>query len=146
MASWIEITEADVAEAISGAEIDGIREAALLAGQPDPIDPTIAAVVADVRASIASNDVSLLGEGNTVPPSLKTTVLDILAFRIPSRVGMDVPDARSTLYRDAVRKLEKVAKGDFDVEVPDEGSLNSSHCCFFRSKFSFYSLSMFMYE
>lgn len=116
--AWIQIVETDVLTVLSGPELEGIRAAALDAVQPDPVAPTIAQVVALVRGYVAGNPANLLGTGETIPSKLMAPALDLIAVRIPQRVGQSPSEGRKEAARTAVRLLERVAEGKFDIEEP----------------------------
>lgn len=115
--AWIQITEADIQTVFSGAEIEAYRSAALAQGQSDPVSATIAQVVDLVRGYIGAAGITL-GASGTIPQKLLSTSLDVFAWRFSSRVGRKAGDSRQTLYQDAIKLLENVAKGQFDIEEP----------------------------
>lgn len=119
--AWITITEDDVLTVLSGAELEGYRAAALADGQVDPVDPTIAQVTDLVRGYVAGNPANTLG-ATGIPQKLLPPALDIIAYRIPNRVGQDAGETRKALQDQAIRLLEQVAAGKFGIEEPETAS------------------------
>lgn len=117
--AWIEITEADVLTVLSGPELEGYRAVALKAGQVDPVGPTIAQVTDLVRGYVGGCKQNTLGEGATIPQKLLAPALDILAVRIPKRVGRDPKPGRQSAHDEAVKLLEMVSRCMFDIEEPE---------------------------
>lgn len=122
--AWAALTEADVLTVMSGPELEGIRAAALRAGQADPVAPTIVDVTDLVRGYIAVS--SSLGADGTLPSKLQTTALDIIASRIPQRVNRNPSQGRRDKEKEAIRLLERVADGKFRVEEPTTKSEEST--------------------
>lgn len=118
--AWIEVTEADLLTAISGAELTGYRGAALASGQSDPVDPTIQQVVDEVRGYVGGCAKNTLGPAGTIPSKLLSTALDLIVFRIPNRVGRDPKAGRDKAAENAMKRLEQVAACKFDIEEPVE--------------------------
>lgn len=120
--AWIFVTEADLLTAISGAELESYRAAALADGQADPVDPTIAQVVDLVRGYVGGNKNNSLGAADTIPQKLLAPAVDIIVARIPGRVGKTPKQGRADARDAAIKLLEKVAAGSFDIEEPVEQS------------------------
>lgn len=116
---WREVTEADVLTAISGTELEAYRDAALQAGQADPVAPTISQVVNEVRGYVDASGRYSLGDGETVPEKLVNATVAIVVARIPARVGMSAGEAREKLADNARKLLESVAAGRFGLEEPE---------------------------
>ena len=111
---------------LSGPELSSYRSAALASGQADPVAPTIAQVIALVRGHVAGCRANTLGAGSTLPEKLKAPALDVIAYRIPSRVNMKAGSARQGLHDQALRLFELVSQGRFDIEEPASPSAESS--------------------
>jgi hypothetical protein len=107
--SWAAITEADVLTVMSAAELATIRATSLQGGQVDPLQPTIDDVTSLVRAYIGT--ASTLGATGTIPSGVKIPALDIIAYRLPMRVGgKGITEARQKAHDRAVSYLEDVSK------------------------------------
>lgn len=115
---WISITEADLLTALSGPELEAYRNAALASGQPDPVAPTMAQIIALVRGYVGAWGRNRLGEAGTIPEKLLAPALDLIAARIPQRVRVNPSDSRKLAAQSALRLLEQVANGQFDIEEP----------------------------
>jgi hypothetical protein len=118
--AWILITEAALLTAISGDELTGYREAALAEDQPDPVQPTIDQVTNLVRGYVGGWKSNQLGPVGTIPEKLLAPAVDIIVCRIPSRVGKTPKKGRETAQENAIKLLEQVAAGKFDIEEPVE--------------------------
>ena len=123
--AWITITEKDVLTVLSGPQLEGVREAALDPIQPDPIAPTVSQVVALVRGYVAGNPANQLGAGETIPAKLMAPALDLIAVRVPQRIGQSPSEGRKDLAKDAIRLLERVSEGKFDIEEPADPEAGS---------------------
>jgi hypothetical protein len=67
-----------------------------------------------------------LGADGTIPQKLLATALDLVAVRLPQRVGVAPKDVRLTAATQAVRLLEQVAAGNFNIEEPDNASAETT--------------------
>jgi len=122
---WITITVADLSVAKADALVAALRTAALGAGQPDPMPEVIARVLTRIRAEIAAGGrTRLSATPATIPPSLKA-----IAVRMALREGQSRVNAASALplsdderqeWREDLRYLERIARGDLTVELPDD--------------------------
>lgn len=119
---WITIIEADLLTAISGPELAGFRDAALADGQADPVAPTIAQVIELVRGYVGACKNNSLGPTGTIPKKLLPPALDLIAVRIPGRVGKSPKAGRKDAAEAATTLLQQVAKCMFDIEEPIEFS------------------------
>lgn len=116
--AWISITEDDLLTAISGDELTGYREAALAEGQPDPVQPTIDQAADLVRGYVGGWKQNTLGPAGTIPQKLLSAAVDIIVARIPSRVGKSPKEGRKDARDAAIKLLEQVSAGKFDIEEP----------------------------
>ncbi|CAN5545533.1 hypothetical protein BH09VER1_BH09VER1_24590 [soil metagenome] len=116
--SWIAITEADLLTAISGDELTGYREAALADSQADPVQPTIDQVTDLVRGYVGGYRQNQLGPIGTIPQKLIAPAVDIIVARIPSRVGRTPKQGRADNRDAAIKLLERVSQGLYDIEEP----------------------------
>ncbi len=103
---------------LSEAELATYRAAALAAGQTDPLAPTLAQVVDLVRGYVGAYRPNTLGGPGTIPQKLLVPALDLVAVRLPQRVGVSPKDVRQQAAASAVRLLERVAAGEFNIEEP----------------------------
>ncbi len=114
---WVEISVNDVKTRLAAAELAAYRSVALAAGQVDPISDITAQVVHDIRGYAAIH--ARLGAGMTIPDELLGAAVDMVAFRLTTRLGIAVKEDRRTAYQDALAKLRDLANGRFKV-VPAE--------------------------
>lgn len=119
---WIQPTEADVLTVLSEAELSTYRATATASGQADPVAPTLAQVVDLVRGYVGANGPNTLGAAGTIPQKLLAPALDLVAVRLPQRVGVPPKEVRKDAADRAVRLLEQVAAGTFSIEEPDEAT------------------------
>jgi hypothetical protein len=119
---WITPTENDLLTTLSETELAAYRAAALAGGQADPVAPTLAQVVDLVRGYVGAYRPNTLGGDGTIPQKLLAPAIDLVAVRLPQRVGVPPKEVRKAAADQAVRLLEQVAAGDFNIEEPDEAS------------------------
>ena len=124
--AWIIPTENDVLTVLSETELATYRAAALASGQADPVTPTISQVVDLVRGYVGAYRPNALGADGTIPQKLLATALDLIAVRLPQRVGVPPKDVRQRAADQAVRLLEQVANGVFNIEEPDVTSTETT--------------------
>jgi hypothetical protein len=124
--SWITPAESDVLTVLSETELATYRAAAIASGQADPLAPTLAQVVDLVRGYVGAYRPNTLGLPGTIPQKLLAPALDLLAVRLPQRVGVPPKDVRMLASGRAVRLLEQVAAGVFNIEEPDSPTLETT--------------------
>src|SRR5271154_3520775 len=117
--AWITPAESDVLTALSETELATYRAAATASGQADPVAPTLAQVADLVRGYVGAYKPNTLGLPGTIPQKLLAPALDLVAVRLPQRVGVSPKDVRQAAAIQAVRLLEQVAAGTFNIEEPD---------------------------
>ncbi|MEM1057922.1 MAG: hypothetical protein AAGK14_01630 [Verrucomicrobiota bacterium] len=120
--AWITITEADVLTVLSGPELAAFRTKATADGQADPLPAVIAQVTDLVRGHVGICGRNRLGAGATIPGKLLAPSLDLIAERLPRRVGLDLTEGRTEAADRAYRVLEAVARCEFAVEAPESAS------------------------
>ena len=124
--AWITPAESDVLTVLSETELATYRAAALASGQADPLAPTLAQVVDLVRGYVGAYKPNTLGLPGTIPQKLLAPALDLVAVRLPQRVGVTPKDVRKSAEQQAVRLLEQVAAGVFNIEEPDSPTLETT--------------------
>src|SRR5271156_512205 len=107
--AWITPAEPDVLTVLSETELATYRAAALASGQADPLPPTLAQVVDLVRGYVGADRPTTLGVSGTIPQKLLAPALDLVAVRLPQRVGVPPKDVRKSAADQAIRLLEQVA-------------------------------------
>jgi len=107
---------------LSETELATYRAASLAAGQGDPLAPTLVQVVDLVRGYVGAYRPNTLGARGTIPQKLLAPALDLVAVRLPQRVGVSPKDVRQAAAVSAVRLLERVAAGEFTIEEPAEAT------------------------
>jgi hypothetical protein len=115
---WIIPVENDLLTSLSETELATYRATALAAGQADPVAPTLAQVVDLVRGYVGAYRPNTLGPDGTIPQKLLAPAIDLVAVRLPQRVGVPPKEVRQLAANQAVRLLERVAAGDFNIEEP----------------------------
>ena len=124
--AWIIPAESDVLTALSETELATYRAAATASGQADPVAPTLAQVVDLVRGYVGAYKPNTLGLPGTIPQKLLAPALDLVAVRLPQRVGVSPKDVRQAAAVQAVKLLEQVAAGTFNIEEPDSPTLETT--------------------
>jgi hypothetical protein len=124
--AWIIPAESDVLTVLSETELATYRAAATASGQADPLAPTLAQVVDLVRGYVGAYRPNTLGAAGTIPQKLLAPALDLVAVRLPQRVGVSPKDVRQIAATQAVKLLEQVASGDFNIEEPDDASMETT--------------------
>jgi hypothetical protein len=124
--AWIIPAESDVLTVFSETELSTYRAAATATGQADPVAPTLAQVVDLVRGYVGAYKPNTLGLPGTIPQKLLAPALDLVAVRLPQRVGVSPKDVRQAAATQAVRLLEQVASGTFNIEEPDSSTLETT--------------------
>src|SRR5262249_19876817 len=114
--------ESDVLTVLSETELATYRAAATADGQADPLAPTLAQVVDLVRGYVGAWKSNTLGLPGTIPQKLLAPALDLVAVRLPQRVGVAPKEVRRDAAEQAVRLLERVSSGDFNIEEPDDAT------------------------
>lgn len=125
--SWITLTLDDLKTRFSGAEYNGVTQAALATGQDaDAVaESVIADVVQLVRGKVAACRQNTLGAGATIPQELKDAALAICRGRVCTRLpGMAalLDDVRQAEIRSAERLLDQTAQCNFAIEQPETPS------------------------
>lgn len=124
--AWITPAESDLLTTFSETELATYRAAATASGQADPVAPTLAQVVDLVRGYVGAYKPNTLGLPGTIPQKLLAPTLDLVAVRLPQRVGVSPKDVRQAAAIQAVRLLEQVAAGTFNIEEPDSPTLETT--------------------
>lgn len=114
---WVEITTQDVQTRLAAAELAAYRTKALAPGQVDPLPEMIAQVAREVRGHVAGGG-NTLGAGLTIPDELLAAAVDMVAFRLTTRLGIAVKDDRKTANDQAKTLMGQVGRGEFKVEPP----------------------------
>lgn len=119
--NWITISPADLDDLDVAPRIAAAKTAALAAGQDDPVPTVIADVTELVRGYVAGR--YRLGTGATVPSRLKTAAMDIIVYRLLSRIGKGSPWEQRN--RDAIALLKETAAGRFTLVDPVDAATDS---------------------
>lgn len=119
--SWRTITEDDVYAALNSAEASALRAAVLRSGQEDPMEVCIRQVTRHVRDAIRSHPSNSLDvDATKIPAGLVPQSVDLVIYRLGLRLDRVLPitEARTEMRREAERYLDKIAKGEREVESP----------------------------
>ncbi|HTH49141.1 MAG TPA: phage protein Gp36 family protein, partial [Candidatus Limnocylindria bacterium] len=96
--------------------LEVFRRDCATAGKADPVAEILSDVAGLVRGHVVK--VAALGATGTIPEKLRGPALDIAAFRLTTRMGLEPTRAQETGHRDALRLLASVAAGEFDIDEP----------------------------
>lgn len=126
--AWITLTSADLRNRLSDVEFSSVGEAQLAAGQT--VESVLAEVFEGVVRLIRGHAArkNTLGPAGTIPDETKDAALAILRFRVFTRLpdlGL-LSDDRRTEYKDAMKLLDALGRGDFVIEAPAEASTEIS--------------------
>lgn len=114
---WITITTDDVKTRLAGAEFAAYTTKALAAGQVDPLPDITAQVVREVRGHVAGGS-NTVGDGLTIPDELLAAAVDMIVFRLTTRLGISVKEDRKTANDQAKTLMGQVGRGEFKVAPP----------------------------
>lgn len=122
--SWITLTVAQLDTAKAAALVDALQSAALGVGQADPLPEIITSVTARIRMEIAAGGRTVLdADASKLPPSLKSLGLRMVLREGQSRLNaagaLPLADDEKEEWRQDVRFLERIAKGEITVEASD---------------------------
>lgn len=116
--AWRTITQKDLAAHISQREIDEFRQSqGFVEGvMPDPVKDLIDCAAEEVRGACrAYVGIRLCPTQYTVPESLISTACEIISYRLLKRMPLqiEITDARTNAYNQAMERLLKVSTGAF---------------------------------
>jgi hypothetical protein len=114
---WMEITVDGVKTRLAGAEFAAYTQRALAAGQPDPLPDIAAQVAREVRGHVAGGGITL-GPGLTIPDELMAAALDMVVWRLTTRLGIPVKEDRKVANDQARTLMGQVGRGEFRVVPP----------------------------
>jgi NAD(P)H-hydrate repair Nnr-like enzyme with NAD(P)H-hydrate epimerase domain len=118
---WITITTDDVKTRLAGAEFAAYTQRALSEGQVDPLPDITAQVVREVRGHVAGGG-NTVGDGLTVPDELLAAAVDMIVFRLTTRLGIPVKEDRRTANDQAKTLMGQVGRGEFKVAPPESAA------------------------
>lgn len=116
MAYWLTLTRDNLPEIFAPKELEILSKEE---NQPY-VEECLADITAEVREAIANNAANKLdAEESTIPRTLKTTMLDIVAVRLLKRFNLTVTDARKEAAAEAREKLVAIAQARYKILQPD---------------------------
>lgn len=120
--AWITLTVAQLSTAKAAALVAALQSAALGAGQADPVPEIMSGVTDRIRMEIAAGGRTVLdADATTLPPSLKSLALRMVLREGQSRLNalgaLPLGDDEKEEWRQDVRFLERIAKGEITVEA-----------------------------
>jgi hypothetical protein len=116
---WITLSENDAHSVVNVPLMKAAREKVVLSGQPDPLVEKLSQAIGRVRGAIGASGKYILGAGETVPPRLKATTLDLFAVMILGRLDLEISEVKMTLYKSAEATLRDVRDGTFAIDDPE---------------------------
>ena len=122
---WIPITTDDVKTRLAGAEFAAYTKAALSAGQVDPLPDITAQVVREVRGYVAGGG-NTVGDGLTIPDELLAAAVDMIVFRLTTRLGISVKEDRKTANDQAKTLMGQVGRREFKIASPDTAAVHQA--------------------
>jgi hypothetical protein len=118
---WIPITSDDVRTRLADAEFSAYTQLALAPGQLDPLPDITAQVVREVRGHVAGGG-NTVGDGLTIPDELLAAAVDMVVFRLTTRLGIKVKEDRKTANDQAKTLMGQVGRGEFKIAGPDNAA------------------------
>jgi hypothetical protein len=119
---WITLNENDALSVVNVPLLQAARAKVVALGQPDPLLEKLAQAIGRVRGAIGASGKYTLGAGETVPPRLKATTLDVFAVMILGRLDLEISEVKMTLYKSAEATLRDVRDGTFALDDPETPS------------------------
>lgn len=124
MPSWITLSIEQLTTAKAGPLVVALSTAALGDGQSDPLPEILAGVVTRIRAEIAAGGRTRLDIDPTkLPLSLKALghrmILREAQSRLNAMGSLPLSDDEKEEWRQDLRYLERIAKGEITVEASD---------------------------
>jgi phage gp36-like protein len=125
------MTEQDLAAHISQREIDEFRlSQGFVDGMtPDPVKDLLLCASEEIRGACrAYPGIRLCPKQYTIPESLVATASEIVAYRLLKRMPLqiEITDARTNAYNQAMERLAKVATGAFLPESYNSTDLTNN--------------------
>jgi hypothetical protein len=123
---WTAPTIADLAERLTGPELNALANAAKQTSQGDPTPGILALSIYECRGYLAARPGGAMGPAGTLPIQIHGACLDLTRFRLCSRLAVGqlgatlLTPARELEYNDAKALLRDVQAGKCMVEAPDE--------------------------
>lgn len=118
--SWVSLARTDLEHYVVAALVSAIDTAALGDTQVDRYTRVSADVVQQVRMAVATKSDNTLDEDATkIPQSLRPDACWIIAGLMAQGLGIQLTDQQANELSNARERLDRVARGDLSVEVPD---------------------------
>ncbi len=112
---WRKVTETDLTSALSRAEVEAYRAGSDI--DSDPVEASIADVVAQVRGYIRTGGAAVLDpDESTLPASLVRPAMNYLRYEILTRMDIVPNDARKAAWEKAQELFEQIRKGEYVPE------------------------------
>lgn len=130
--SWRKPELRDIAAKLNQKELDVFRQHPDFATGADPVMDLLLQTAESVRGFCRANrQITLCPRQGTIPESLISFAMDLLAFDILKRINVKPNEARSDAWKKAHEVFEKVASGGFipeswSEEYTDDASSNRS--------------------
>lgn len=121
MTAWIQLTTDDVEDYLVGAQVNAIRNAALAAGQDDPLAEAITDISAEIRNHIrgcASNVLS--ATAGTIPPELRRHAVALVIEASQPRLRLKLSEDQTNAADNARRLLRDISACKYPVAEPDD--------------------------
>jgi hypothetical protein len=120
--AWIVPTEAGTKNYLAAAGITSFGSSALGSGQSNPFTSVMPAVVAEIRAYVASCSRNVLSEtANSVPPELEHITYLLLIQAMQGRLpGINLTKVQEDDIKAGRAMLDKVAKCEIAVGAPTD--------------------------
>ncbi len=122
---WISITSDDVKTRLAGAEFAAYTQIALAEGQLDPLPDITAQVVREVRGHVAGAG-NTIGDGLTIPDELLAAAVDMIVFRLTTRLGIKVKEDRARANDQAKTLMGQVGRGEFRISGPETAAVHQA--------------------
>lgn len=106
--SWITLTEAHIATAITGPELTAAKGVVLATDQTPPLAEVLGQVTGYVRSRVGACDKNTLGPAGTIPDELLAAAIDLAIYRLTKRLPGKILAKQERI--DAADKAEALMK------------------------------------
>lgn len=117
--NWIKITKANLAKYQAGDYVDSFESLALMNGQENPVDDTIASTVLKIRMAIKSGGYAVDIDESKIPAELENDALALIVGICKPRITLDLTETEARALSDAKDLLMRIASGKYAVSTPD---------------------------
>ena len=120
MANWFKLEKTHLLKYQAGGYVTAFETAALLAGQPNPIEDAIRSTTLKIRGAIKSGKYAVDRDKSKIPCELEDDALALVVNTCKVRLNDPMTEDERTNSHDAKALLNRIADGHYDVSTPDD--------------------------